>query len=399
MDDLYCKKLFLNENGSEKTMNSINALLKKNEELKEYINNRYSDSTSNKETVYRIIHDIENRPLCYCGKQVSFSSKNHFNKYCSSKCQNSDPEKIAKDKKSKLEKYGDENYNNIEKNRKTCFEKYGSDCFAKTEIFIKKVKETNLKKYGSEWWLQTDSCKRKSKETKKEKYGDENYNNRNKAKKTSLERYGVENTKQWEGAKLKEKETCLKKYGVTSYTKTNEYKQKSKETSIKHFGADNCTKSSLWKEKWYGNKEWSEKRNDNIYNSMIKNGSFHNSKPESIILNFLRENYPDVINQYKDERYPFKCDYYIPSKDLFIEYNGYWTHGGHFFDETNPEDVNQLKMWENSDKKQYKNAIQTWTVRDINKLKKAKENKLNFIVLWYDDFKDLNKIKEMVDRF
>ena len=182
-------------------------------------------------------------------------------------------------------------------------------------------------------------------------------------------------------------------------TKTNEYKQKSKETSIKHFGADNCTKSSLWKEKWYGNKEWSEKRNDNIYNSMIKNGSFHNSKPESIILNFLRENYPDVINQYKDERYPFKCDYYIPSKDLFIEYNGYWTHGGHFFDETNPEDVNQLKMWENSDKKQYKNARQTWTVRDINKLKKAKENKLNFIVLWYDDFKDLNKIKEMVDRF
>lgn len=56
---------------------------------------------------------------------------------------------------------------------------------------------------------------------------------------------------------------------------------------------------------------------------MLKNHSFSHSKPEKVILGFLKNEYPDTIYQYKEKRYPFKCDFYIPSKDLFIEYNGY----------------------------------------------------------------------------
>ena len=37
----------------------------------------------------------------------------------------------------------------------------------------------------------------------------------------------------------------------------------------------------------------------------------------------------DVKTEYKEERYPYHCDVYIPSKDLFIELNLFFTHGGH----------------------------------------------------------------------
>ena len=30
----------------------------------------------------------------------------------------------------------------------------------------------------------------------------------------------------------------------------------------------------------------------------------------------------------KYDRYPFACDFYISSLDLFIECNYHWTHGG-----------------------------------------------------------------------
>ena len=43
-----------------------------------------------------------------------------------------------KSKQTKLERYGDEKYNNIEQNKKTCLEKYGVDNASKTD-FIKKV--------------------------------------------------------------------------------------------------------------------------------------------------------------------------------------------------------------------------------------------------------------------
>ena len=75
-----------------------------------------------------------------------------------------------KSKQTKIERYNDENYNNIEKNKKTIF-----------------------KNYGIEHALQLDEFKNKSKQTKLEKYGDENYNNLEQYKKTCLEKYGVDN--------------------------------------------------------------------------------------------------------------------------------------------------------------------------------------------------------------
>ena len=124
------------------------------------------------------------------------------------------------------------------------------------------------------------------------------------------------------------------------------------------------------------------------YETKKRNKSFNSSSIEDIYYNQLVEKYgkDDVIRQYSDERYPFACDFYIKSLDLFIELNLHWSHGGHLFDETNGEDMIKLNRWqekaETSD--YYKNAIQTWTVRDVAKHENALKNNLNYAV-YYDE--------------
>lgn len=118
------------------------------------------------------------------------------------------------------------------------------------------------------------------------------------------------------------------------------------------------------------------------YETRKTNNTFNSSKPEEDFINNLKSQYgdDDVISQYRDKRYPFNCDAYIKSKDLFIEYNGTWVHGGHPFDETNLDDISKLEFWEEKSQTSvyYKSAIYTWTNLDVRKLDTARKNNLNF---------------------
>ena len=85
-----------------------------------------------------------------------------------------------------------------------------------------------------------------------------------------------------------------------------------------------------------------------IIESKRKNSSFNISNPEKecyklLCFVFGEENVKKQYN--KDQRYPFLCDFYIKSKDLFVEYNGHWTHGKHPFDMNNMSDNDKLKKW------------------------------------------------------
>lgn len=79
--------------------------------------------------------------------------------------------------------------------------------------------------------------------------------------------------------------------------------------------------------------------------------------------------------------------------NLYIEYQGTWTHGKHPFDKTNEEDIERLNIWKNKNTKFYKSAIEVWTIRDPLKRKTAKDNNLNWIEFftmeeflnWYKD--------------
>ena len=112
------------------------------------------------------------------------------------------------------------------------------------------------------------------------------------------------------------------------------------------------------------------------------------SNEEKLTFNKLKEKYLDVINQYRDKyRYPFNCDFYIPSLDLFIECQYSWTHEGHPYNKEN--DKEKLELWKEKAKisKYYQNAINTWTIRDVNKREIANKNNLNYLEFFsYKDF-------------
>ena len=116
------------------------------------------------------------------------------------------------------------------------------------------------------------------------------------------------------------------------------------------------------------------------------------SKPEEDLYEKLLTVFgeADIDRQYKDEdRYPFNCDFYIKSLDLFIEFNGFYTHGFHWFDKDNPDDMNKLEKWKARDASDdygtYENAIYTWTDLDVRKRQKARESNLKYVVLWNEE--------------
>ena len=60
-----------------------------------------------------------------------------------------------------------------------------------------------------------------------------------------------------------------------------------------------------------------------IYKTKKQNHSFNTSSYEDVFYSklLLIFDSEDIIRQYYDDRYPFNCDFYIKSKDLFIELN------------------------------------------------------------------------------
>lgn len=232
------------------------------------------------------------------------------------------PEYVVKRKCQKfgIKKSSDLHVQNI---RKACLEKYGVINGGGAPEILEKIKETNRKKFGSDWYLQTDDYKRKTKET--------------------LEQYGVINVFQLKEVKDKIKQTNLERYGV-------EYNMQNKEVR---------------------NKVDITKR---------KNGTFNTSKPEQEIKRLLEEKFPNVQYQYKSEKYPFNCDFYIPELDLYIEFQGTWTHGKHPFSES-VEDLETVNKWktESITSEFYKNAIEVWTIKDVEKRKIALQNNINWL--------------------
>lgn len=187
-------------------------------------------------------------------------------------------------------------------------------------------------------------------------------------KKTNLVRYGIANGHD-EKAKEKLKQTSLAKYGTENPWQAKEVKQKCDETRFKKYD-----------DKHYTNRE-------KAFETTKKNGMYR-TKLEDRYFDKLKEKYPDIIQHYTSEKYPFECDFYIPSKDLYIELNVFYLHGGHFFNEKNPEDLDKLNDWKSRDI-----DITVWTVKDLIKRDFVIRNKLNYTVLWSE--KELN---DFIDR-
>lgn len=194
------------------------------------------------------------------------------------------------------------------------------------------------------------------------------------------------------------------KYGSLNPYDSSILRARCEATSIKHWGYPYPMQ----------NPEFAEK----IFKKIIENNedSWGTSKEEKNWRDKLKEIYPDLIWQYMDEKYRFMnpstkrrfiCDFYIPSKDLFIEYQGFFTHGGHPYNEKSTEDKEELKkLFEKAEEIDVKNAqtshhrnnyrvcINVWTITDPLKRRIAKNLHINYLEIWpTDSFEEIvNKI-------
>ena len=374
--------------------------------IKNYILNRYHDSLSPQETLRRMEYDIDVRPKCVvCGNDVRYvgkpDSNGLFKQFCSKSCANKyNYEKAKKTKIEKygssnneqkrkqtcLEKYGDENYNNHEQTVRTNIERYGGVAPACNEEIHNKIIETFKKIYSE----RGDEIDAKKKQTTFERYGNENYRNVDKIKET----WANKTDKERNEIKEKTRKTFINKYGDPGYRNVEKGKQtkferygnphynnikKNKETLLKKYGVDSYSKTDMFRklmlEKWQ-NTNFREK----IYNTKKKNNSFNKSKQEEFIYELLNTllGEQDIIRQHNTDEYPFNCDFYIKSLDLYIEYQGFYTHNFRPFDKNNKNDVEEANVL----LLKYKDVWETWTIRDVKKRETAKKNNLNYIELW-----------------
>lgn len=163
----------------------------------------------------------------------------------------------AKIKKTKLERYGNEKYVNIEQRDKTMIERYGAKVMLQTEAGKEKVKKTNRERYGTDWQISSEQTKLKAKNTIEANggYAWQNLEKRKKfvelmggqyggigwaseelmkkIKKTNLKRYGFENHQQNEQVIRQGLTTKFNKYG--NFNNTVKIKQTVKEK----YGVDN----------------------------------------------------------------------------------------------------------------------------------------------------------------
>lgn len=317
-DDVILKTFFP---GKGKLTRKWKSIIESHENIKDYLLNRFPDSSCLKESLYRIKYKLELRPTCkICGnpvlfKENGFYGNSKFSNCCCKQCQNIN--RNINKTKAFIEKFGVDNPFRLdrvkESIREHVNEHYGGFTM-QSKILREKAEETNLKRYG---------CKNV--------FGSKDI--QNKIKKTIKRHYGVENP--FDDPKIQQK----------------------------------CANSA------FHNKARGTGQENAIY--------------EKLIHLYGKD---DVLRQYKCIRYPWRCDFYIKSKDLFIEYQGYFTHQDHAFDANNDSDIAILNDWKRRKEKIFKNAIKTWTASDVNKRETAKKNHLNYLEFfnmnefnrWYD---------------
>lgn len=155
-----------------------------------------------------------------------------------------------------------------------------------------------------------------------------------------------------------------------------ETQDKCKQTTLQRYGVMNAYQIDNIKEKAH-----SSEAIEKLYTTMKKHKSFKTSKQEDRCYEILTQSFSEVERNYKSYQYPFRCDFYIRQLDCYIECNFHWTHGNHWFNKNDLNDQLKYNDWLQKSK-YFQNALYTWTVRDVEKRQRAKEQNLNYVVLW-----------------
>ena len=213
--------------------------------------------------------------------------------------------RVEKIKQTKLQKYGDETYNNRNKMKQTSVQKYGVSSFSKTNEYKEKTKRTNIQKYGCEWVLQNNDIRNKGLETKLQKYGDKNYVNIEKRRQTNIQKYDLEYANQtsinYEKYKIfnnkEELKQYIEKYNIKSALQLANILQVSPSVTAKYI---------------------------KCYN-LLYLMDYSQSIAEKEIREYVNQYY-ETENNTKKYLNGKEIDIYIPQLKIGIEFNGNYYH-------------------------------------------------------------------------
>lgn len=290
-------------------------------------------------------------------------------------------------KKSYQKKLGVDNPSQLKEvkdKKKITFEKNNS----KVKM-TQNIKKTKLKKYGKENYNNI----LKSQQTKLKKYGNENYNNPLKIKETWLDK----NSKELEKISNKRRGTCLEKYNEPFYQNTDKFKTclknnwKSKtqeEIDLK------LLKSKITCLKKYGKEYWNQTKESHTTHKSryFYNNIFFDSKPELAFYIYCKDHNLNIERNVDSFEYKVndKTHYYFP--DFKINDVYYEIKGNQFLDKNmswknpyNPKDEtfkfkyqcalkNNVVILYEKDYKKYLNYIkETYNLNYLNQFRFQKE--------------------------
>lgn len=269
---------------------------------------------------------------------------------------------------------------------------YGTDNPFKLGDFQEKAAQTREERYGARYTLAEGSvfaeeARKKGRETRyaRERYTrvltpDEIARRSARAAETSRLRYGVDNFNQTLSARAAQRRRA-EQHG-------KEWAEKARQTSIERYGvpSPNMREESR---REVSKRMSSARVQQQSLATKTRNGTLATSSSEDavyeLLCDYTNQHGMTVVRQYRDEkRYPFAVDFYIPERDLFIELNGSWSHGGHWYESDRELDQKTVQTWLNKGKKSkyYRVALGTWTKRDVRKREAACQAELNYVTLW-----------------
>jgi hypothetical protein len=248
---------------------------------------------------------------------VEKSKETKFLKYGDKNYQN-----VEKIKKTKLERWGDENFNNKEKIKQTNLNKWGVSCTLESDIIKEKIKKTNLQKYGNEDSRKSKIVVDKRKHTNLKKFGVESYMKTEefikKSKETSLERYGFLSPNQSDIIKKRKVKSMIEKYGYISNSCTEESKEKLRRTNLERYGVEYPMQVLEFIEKQQRNSKKVVKYDDNLYYQGSYEKHFLDYISDLKLINEIKRG-PSVkytLNNVDKIYYP---DFYFEKYNLIVE--------------------------------------------------------------------------------
>lgn len=329
-----------------------------------------------------------------CGNKSNYSkSIGKYRTYCCRSCMYKDKERLykiglknkqnakialIKRNNTKILKYGDPNYNNKEKIKQTKLNNIDENGLNSFQRALQKGRQTNLIKYGVDNPFKSKDVKLNGKLTINKKYGTNSYTQTKEYKQYMQDNKDIINNKR--------KKTNKIERGVDYYFQSKEFKNNLKNHLQEKFNADCYTKSQD-----YQNKKYLIKQKE--HDTKKKNGIFgKRSKAEIYCFELLKTKFSDAEHSYMNyKKYPFNCDAYIPSKDLFIEFHFSQYHHFEPFNQNNIGHLSELSriryiinnpFYTENYKKEYKEILKTWTNSDILKLQTFKNNNLNYKIFY-----------------